>query len=249
MLKSLAKFLTPLAVLVLAFSITVTALAQEGTGPVKFEGTVVTDEQYGEFVCYGSYYVKVTVDKVSEDSNNLLQDIESLEVCYGKEALNLQSQDKIEVYGFYWKELGPLQYCTRVVAGQDPYYVCPIILEIFRINSHWQGRTSEPIAPEQFCAREKIMGDTTIYLSSVASEKFIVEVKCDFSKPSKLNITPLCTIEQMPFHGIRLISVSFNTSELPLSGACWVEFIIRTDVASTISDQIWLPVVPKKGER
>jgi len=248
MLKPWTKFLTPLTVMVLAFSITVTALAQEGTGPVKFEGTVVTDEQYGEFICYGSYYVKVTVDKVSEDSNNLLQDIESLEVCYGKEALNLQSQDKIEVYGFYWKELGPLQCGTRVVADQDPYYVCSIILEIFRINSQWQGRTSEPIAPEQFCAGKKIMGDTTIYLSSsVALENFIVEVKSGFSEPSELNITPLCTIEQMPFHGIRLISVSFNTSELPLSDPCFVEFIIRTDVASTISDQIWLPVVPKKG--
>jgi hypothetical protein len=56
MLKSLAKFLTPLAVLVLAFSITVTAMAQERTGPVKFEGTVITDEQYGGFVCYDSYY-------------------------------------------------------------------------------------------------------------------------------------------------------------------------------------------------
>jgi hypothetical protein len=245
MIKPLTKFLTPLAVIVLAFSITVTALAQEGTGPVKFEGTVVTDEQYGELICYGSYYIQVTVDKVSEDSNNLLQDIESLEVCYGKEALNLQSQDKIEVYGFYYKELGPLQRCTRVVADRDPYYVCPIILEIFRINSQWQGRTSEPIAPEQFCAREKIMGDTTIYLSSVvASEKFIVEVKCGFSEPSKLNITPLCTIEQMPFHGTWLISVSFNTSELLLSDPCWVEFIIRTDVAPTISDQIWLPVGP-----
>lgn len=93
----------------------------EENGPVKFRGTVIMPEQYGEFVCYGSYYVNVTIEEILE-GHPLIQDVESVEVCY-KEPLNLQIEEKVEVYGYYWGGVCPLQCCGRVVASGDSYYI------------------------------------------------------------------------------------------------------------------------------
>jgi len=95
-----------------------------GNGEVKFIGTVLTDEKYGQFVCYGSYYVKVRIDKILEGSD-LIGNLRSAEVCY-KNKLNLKRGDRVEVYGYYYGGICPLQCCGRVAACGDSYYIKPI---------------------------------------------------------------------------------------------------------------------------
>jgi hypothetical protein len=94
-------------------------------GRVKFIGTAVkADEQDGELVGHSRYYVPVTIDEVLEDADNLLYDVVNVTVCYD-EPLDIQpdSYGKVNVYGYYWKDDGPLQYRGRVDASHNPYYI------------------------------------------------------------------------------------------------------------------------------
>jgi len=106
-----------LTVLVLLFA---GAAAAQDNGDVKFRGNVTTAEQWGDFVCYGSYYVSVQVTKVLDDPLDLLEDTE--EICYSKN-MDLKIGEKVEVYGYAWKGTAPLQCAGRVDARDDPYYV------------------------------------------------------------------------------------------------------------------------------
>ncbi|MBA7684737.1 hypothetical protein ES703_93145 [subsurface metagenome] len=94
-------------------------------GRIKFIGTAVkADEQDGELVGHSRYYVPVTIDEVLEDADNLLYDVVNVTVCYD-EPLDIQpdSYGKVNVYGYYWKDDGPLQYRGRVDASHNPYYL------------------------------------------------------------------------------------------------------------------------------
>jgi len=94
-------------------------------GRIKFIGTAVkADEQDGELVGPSRYYVPVTIDEVLEDADNLLDDVVSITVCYD-EPLDIRpdSYGKVNVYGYYWKEDGPIQYRGRVDASHNPYYI------------------------------------------------------------------------------------------------------------------------------
>jgi len=94
-------------------------------GRIKFIGTAVkADEQDGELVGHSRYYVPVTIDEVLEDADNLLYDVVNVTVCYD-EPLDIQpdSYGKVYVYGYYWKDDGPLQYRGRVDSSHNPYYI------------------------------------------------------------------------------------------------------------------------------
>jgi len=131
--------------LVLSASSATIATEEKGNGPVKFWGTVSEAEQYGEMVCYGSYYVRVTVDKVLEDPENLLQDVETVEVCYRK-SLDLQPGEKVEVYGFYWGGPCPFQYCGRVVASGNFSYIVRIYKGyLFKTLQLWCSKSEGPL--------------------------------------------------------------------------------------------------------
>jgi len=91
-------------------------------GEVKFRGIVATDEEWGDFVCYGSYYCNVSIEEILYDPENLLPLVYEVAVCYN-ESLSLKVGDWVECFGFYWKELGPLQCMGRVDCKADPYYV------------------------------------------------------------------------------------------------------------------------------
>lgn len=130
--------------LVLSASSATIATEEKGNGPVKFWGTVSEAEQYGETVCYGSYYVRVTVDKVLELTNPL-QDVESVEVCY-KEPLDLRPGEKVEVYGFYWGGPCPFQYCGRVVASGNSSYIVRVYKGyLFKTLQFWCTRSEGPL--------------------------------------------------------------------------------------------------------
>ena len=90
---------------------------------VKFKGVATTDEAYGQAVCYGSYYVKVRVEEILYDPENALEVGKEYEVCYGSNPKNIESGDRLEVYGKYYGSPAPLQYLDRVVAIGDEYYV------------------------------------------------------------------------------------------------------------------------------
>ena len=147
MLKDLRKFWVICLLLGLALSVVAsseTIVAEEGNGPVKFRGTVITHERYGEMVCYGSYYVQVTIEGTLGDS--LIQGIKSVEVCY-KEPLDLQPGEKVKVYGYYWGGPCPLQNCGRVVASGNSYYIVRLQTgwydwPMFHYNAQRTGRAA-----------------------------------------------------------------------------------------------------------
>jgi len=95
-------------------------------GKVKFRGTVATDEEWGVFVCYGSYWCYVIVEEILYDPNSTLSLGYAVSVCYS-ESLSLKVGDYVECYGCYWI-LGacPFQYCGYVACKEDPYYVTVI---------------------------------------------------------------------------------------------------------------------------
>ncbi len=100
-------------------------LAAGQSGMVHFKGTVTVTEQNGVVpVCYGSYFVEVSVQEVIEDDETLLGDVTSVEVCYVEER-GLKAGDRVEVHGIYYKGAGgcPKQYCGRVIIFVGPYYI------------------------------------------------------------------------------------------------------------------------------
>ncbi len=94
-------------------------------GRIKFVGTAVkADEKDDELVGHGHYYVPVTIDEVLADADNLLYDVVNVTVCY-EEPLDIQPDlyGKVYVYGYYWKDDGPVHYRGRVDASNSPYYI------------------------------------------------------------------------------------------------------------------------------
>ncbi len=94
-------------------------------GRIKLIGTAIkADEQEGELVGQGRYYVPVTIDEVLEDADNLLYDVANVTVCYA-EPLDIQPDlyGKVYVYGYYWKDDGPVHYRGRVDSSHNPYYI------------------------------------------------------------------------------------------------------------------------------
>ncbi|MFZ2145970.1 MAG: dockerin type I repeat-containing protein [Sedimentisphaerales bacterium] len=94
-------------------------------GRIKLIGTAVkADEQEGELVGQGRYYVPVTIDEIIEDEENLLDDVVNVTVCYYEPLdIHTDSYGKVYVYGYFWKDDGPVQYRGRVDASSYPYYI------------------------------------------------------------------------------------------------------------------------------
>jgi len=111
--------------LVLTIGVQLAFATPEENGPVKFRGTVASDEQCGVFpVCYEECFCPVDLTQVIEDPYGLLEGVSSLEVCYGYEQpMDLKEGETVEVYGFCWMGSCPMQYCGRVIASVEPYYI------------------------------------------------------------------------------------------------------------------------------
>jgi hypothetical protein len=124
-------------VLVLASNLPVIKAAEGDNGEVRFRGTVVTDEQWGDTACYGSYCCYVLLQEVISDPNNLLSDpLEQLPnssvvfIAYGnlvQGPLNLTIGESVECYGYYYYLSAPLQCYLKIVCkpwqGANDYYV------------------------------------------------------------------------------------------------------------------------------
>ena len=111
---------------------------------VKFTGTATTDEDYDEFVCYGSYYCTVKVEEVLQDPDNTLVSGHEYQVCYGATQNNIKTGDKVEVFGNYFPTCGPLQCVGNIVASGDGYYVEIIAEEAVNFIGVVENEPSEP---------------------------------------------------------------------------------------------------------
>ncbi|MGB2798335.1 MAG: hypothetical protein WBC82_00565 [Dehalococcoidia bacterium] len=110
-------------ILVLTIGVQLAFATPEENGPVKFIGTIASDEQCDVFpVCYEECFCPVDLTQVIEDPYGLLEGVSSLEVCYGYEPMDLKEGETVEVYGYYWQGYCPMQYCRRVWVTSDPYY-------------------------------------------------------------------------------------------------------------------------------
>jgi hypothetical protein len=129
------------AILVCVLALAAQVCAQNGQ--VKFRGTVATAEVNNVMpICYGDYYVAVTVDQVLEDPNGVLDKVRfsfdftgasgdpnitltrlySLQVCY-KEPLGLTPGETVEINGYFWGGTCPRQYCQRVQITAKTDYI------------------------------------------------------------------------------------------------------------------------------
>ncbi len=112
-------------------------------GPIKFRATVTIGEQHEVVpVCYGDYFVKVTVDEILDDPNAVFAGVTTVEVCY-QDAHDLEAGNKVEVYGYYWGGTCPRQYCGRVEASGESYYIELDSLIEGRTAFTYQGRLTE----------------------------------------------------------------------------------------------------------
>ena len=93
-------------------------------GEVKFSGTAVTDEQWGDLVCYGSYYCSVQVLQILSDPNITLAIGDTVSISYNN-SLSIRTGDSVECYGYYWKNGGPMQCIGKIECKNDGYYVIP----------------------------------------------------------------------------------------------------------------------------
>ena len=121
-------------VLTFALGLPVTEADEGDNGEVRFRGVVVTEEAWGDTVCYGSYYCRVLFSEVMSDPNNLLSDPYELLsnsslvfIAYGGPPLNLTVGEFVECYGYYYYLVYPLQCGLTIVCGpwlgNDDYYV------------------------------------------------------------------------------------------------------------------------------
>lgn len=112
---------------IMVVAIVLVSMSIEGVranGEVKFRGVVATNEEWGEFVCYSSYYCNVTVEEILCDPNCTLSIGKTVTVCYNQ-SLSLKVGDSVECYGFYYEDVGPLQCVGRIYCINDCYYVIP----------------------------------------------------------------------------------------------------------------------------
>lgn len=121
-------------VLVLASNLPAIEATEGHNGEVRFRGMVVTDEAWGDTVCYGSYCCQVLLQEVMSDPNNLLSDpYETLPnssivfIAYKQGPLNLTIGEFVECYGYYYYLSYPLQCGLTIVCGPwqeaNDYYV------------------------------------------------------------------------------------------------------------------------------
>jgi hypothetical protein len=109
--------------------------SSSSSGEVKFRGFATSAEEWGDFVCYGSYYCNASVGEILSDPNNTLSIGNVVTVCYN-DSLSIKVGDYVECYGYYWKGLGPLQCVGKICCKNDGYYVVPefpsfLILPLF----------------------------------------------------------------------------------------------------------------------
>jgi len=113
-----------LAILVLVLGLVGNVSGQ--SSPVRLRATVTADEDHNVIpVCYGDYFVEVTIDEILEDVNAVLTGITSVQVCYN-DAQGLVLGDNVEAYGYYWAGICPKQYCGRVQILDDSHYIMRI---------------------------------------------------------------------------------------------------------------------------
>ena len=111
---------------------------------VKFKGIATTDEDYGEFVCYGSYYCTVKVEEILQDPDSTLEVGNEYTVCYGSTQKDIKAGDKLDVFGDYYPTCGPLQCVGNIVASGDGYYVEKISSEL-RVHNIDTGKNFSTI--------------------------------------------------------------------------------------------------------
>jgi hypothetical protein len=131
-----------LAILVLVLGSVSKVWAENG--PVKFRATVTADEQHDVIpICYGDYFVQVSVNEVLEDAGAVLTGVTTVEVCY-EQAHSFTVGNEVEVYGYYWGGgICPRQYCGRVAASSDSYYI-GLVSQIEAMSVFtYQGRMME----------------------------------------------------------------------------------------------------------
>lgn len=149
---------------------------------VCFEGHVKTDEEWGEFVCYGSYYCDVDVERIIYDPDNLLG--RSQTIAY-KTQLNLTTCERVRCCGFYYKWGGPFQ-CIG-------YILCKYVVLIPRLatgvyfnlnpNPVSAGDTatlkgilvdevSQPLAGETVRLYARPLGGSWIYITSLTTNGY-----------------------------------------------------------------------------
>jgi len=105
---------------------TVSVLLRIG-GEAEFRGKVVADEEWGDFVCYGSYFCCVTVEQIFYDPNDTLSVGDNVSVCYG-ESLSLKIVDR----SITWAE----GYCCleRQGGGSSSFNGCVVCREYFGVG-------------------------------------------------------------------------------------------------------------------
>lgn len=123
--KSIIRWCGMLAILILVLGLVGNVSGQNS--PVKFRATVTSDEAHNVIpVCYGDYFVEVSINEILEDVNAVLTGITSVQVCYNY-AESLVVGDNVEVYGYFWAGRCPKQLCGRVQIFEGPYYIVRII--------------------------------------------------------------------------------------------------------------------------
>lgn len=115
------------------------AYGEYGEIEVRFKGVVTTDEEWGDFVAYGSYYCRVSIEEILYDPNNTLSLSDVVTVCYS-EPLFLETEDEIECYGLNCINCSscPKQFVGKIVCNGNSYYTIPefpslIILPLFML--------------------------------------------------------------------------------------------------------------------
>ncbi len=118
---------------------------------VSFTGTATTDELTG-WVCYGTYYCDVIVDKIISDPDNSIDVGSEYTVGYGSNPKHIKSGDKIEVDGSYYHNCGPLNQMGRICGNVNKILPDLIIQDI-----SWS-----PSSPEQ--------GDTVTFTVKIKNQ-------------------------------------------------------------------------------
>ena len=122
---------------------------------VKFRGTILTDEDIQFPICYEMPYCSVLVEEVLHDSEDLLDLGFPVSVCYS-EIMNLTQDERVEVYGFYFKTGPcPMQMCGHVVCEFEyGYYVARV----------WGSKAEFTAIPDTASTGESIKFDASASL-------------------------------------------------------------------------------------
>lgn len=215
-----------------------------GNGPVKFRGAVITPEQYGELVCYGSYYSEVAVEEILE-GHSFIQGVGSVEVCYGQNPLHFHLGQMVEVYGYYYGESGLLQYMGRVVAHGDSYYINPLNIRFkgTAIDFHpggipgapygWTVSVDELISGPQPCSNQLFVWISAVwpsgYIDSNIKELDQVEVFGSYDKDQVGYQCSVSLIGSTDYYIKLWKAVSLPSSPTPIKHNPVVRPVVDTD--------------------